>query len=300
MNEPEAGESALSPSAPTWASDFYELTKPRLTFLVLVTTAVGFCMGAGSINWILFVHAIIGTAFVAGGASAFNQIAERDADANMKRTATRPLPGGRLLVHDAFIFASVLTVAGIIYLALAVNLLTSLLGILAWASYVLVYTPMKRFTPWCTIVGAIPGALPPMMGWTAVTDSIDPGAWALFAILFAWQIPHFMALAQIYREDYASGGFPMLTVVDLDGSRTSRQIILYCVALLPASLAPWYLHLAGTLYLVGATILGLVFLVLGLRAASRRSTATSRQLFFGSIIYLPCLLLLMVVSKIIL
>ncbi len=185
-----------------------------------------------------------------------------------------------------------------LYLGVVVNLLTGFLGFVAWASYVFVYTPLKKRTPLCTLIGAVPGAIPPMMGWTAVTNSVDRGAWALFAILFIWQIPHFLALARMYREDYMNGGFPMLTVVDTDGSRTSRQIFLYCFALVPVSLIPFLLGLSGKLYFISALALGLGFLGLGIRAALLRTMASSKQLFFASIFYLPFLLMFMLANKI--
>ena len=280
-------------------SDYWELTKPRLTFLVLVTTLVGFCMGSrGPLDWLLLLHTVLGTALVAGGASAFNQLLERDADARMKRTCDRPLPTGRLQMREALIFGTILSATGVLYLGAAVNLLTGFLGFVAWASYVFVYTPLKKLTPFCTVVGAVPGAIPPMMGWTAAANSMDWGAGALFAILFFWQIPHFLALARMYREDYMNGGFPMLPVIDADGSRTSRQIFLYCLVLIPVSLLPCFLGLTGRFYLGGALALGLAFLGLGTRAALLRTMASSKQLFFASIFYLPFLLMFMIANKV--
>ena len=286
-------------TAAAWLPDFWELTKPRLTFLVLVTAAVGFCMGSrGALDWLLLFHTILGTALVAGGASAFNQLLERDADAKMERTHDRPLASGRMQARDALVFGAILSAGGVLYLGVALNGLTALLGMTAWLSYVFVYTPLKRRTPLCTVVGAVPGAIPPVMGWTATGNSMDWGAWALFAILFLWQIPHFLALARMYREDYIRGGFPMLPVVDPEGSRTSRRIFLYCLALVPVSLAPCFLGLCGNLYFAGALALGIGFLGLGIRAALLRTMTSSKQLFFASIFYLPFLLMFMVANKI--
>lgn len=278
--------------------DYWELTKPRLTFLVLVTTLVGFCMGSGSpINWWLFAHAMLGTALVAGGAAVLNQYLERDADARMKRTQDRPLPAGRLSPGDALVYGAGLSVAGLLYLVWRVNLLTSFLAAFTLSSYLFAYTPLKRRTPLCTLVGAVPGAIPPMMGWSAVNDSLATGAWILFAILFLWQMPHFYALAQVYREDYARGGFPMLSVVDPEGKRTSLEIIAYTLALVPVSLAPTFIGLTGSWYLVGAVLLGLGFVAFGLASARRRSIESSRRVFLASIFYLPFILILMVADK---
>jgi heme o synthase len=281
------------------ASDFWELTKPRLTFLVLVTTFVGFCMGAQSgIDWILFVHTMMGTAFVAGGAAVLNQVLEKDFDALMKRTKDRPLPAGRLQVGEALLFGAALSVLGLFYLTFAVNLLTSTLAALTVGSYLFLYTPMKRLSPLCTIVGAVPGAIPPMMGWTAATGSIDAGAWILFTILFLWQMPHFYALAQLYREDYARGGFPMLSVVDKQGTRLGMHILVHTFLLIPVSVAPFFFGMTGKVYLVGALLLTLSFFAFSISAAYSRSTKSCKRLFLASIFYLPFILMLMVANKI--
>ncbi|MBI4028104.1 MAG: protoheme IX farnesyltransferase [Verrucomicrobia bacterium] len=280
-------------------ADYLELTKPRLTALVLVTAAVGFCMGsAGGFQWLSLLHVVAGTALVAGGASAFNQILERDTDARMRRTRERPLPAGRLHPGEARVFASVLSMSGAAYLATLVNARACILGGIAWVSYVLIYTPLKKRTPFCTLVGAIPGAIPPVMGWVAATNSVGKGAWSLFAILFAWQIPHFLALAQMYRDDYGRVGFPMLPVVDAGGNRTALHILAFGLALLGASLTPSFLGLTGKSYLAGALVLSLAFFAVGANAVRCRTRPAFRQLFLASIAYLPLLLTLMVADKI--
>jgi protoheme IX farnesyltransferase len=214
----------------------------------------------------------------------------------MQRTANRPLPAGRMDPDAALLFGVALGVAGLVELALAVNLLTALLGVVALAGYVFVYTPLKRVSSLSTVIGAIPGAIPPMMGWSAVRGQLDPAAWVLFGILFFWQMPHFLAIAWLCREDYARGGFPMLTVSDPDGGRTSRQMILYGVALVPVSLLPSVLGLMGTVYFVGA--LGLVYLGFGFGFARTRSTSGARRLMLASILYLPAVLLVMLLDRV--
>jgi len=279
--------------------DYWELTKPRLTFLVLITTLVGFCMGSSaSLDWILLFHTMMGTALVAGGAAVLNQFLERDLDARMNRTEDRPIPSGRLPAGDALLFGAVLSVAGLLYLVMAVNLLTSFLAAVTLGMYIFVYTPLKKKTPLCTIVGAFPGATPPMIGWAAVNGTLDAGAWILFAILFFWQMPHFYALAQMYRDDYAMAGLPILTVMDPDGFRTGMQIVSHTLLLLPASLAPAFFGMTGMLYFWVALFLSLGFLGFGLRAAFSRTLAGSKRLFLASIFYLPSLLILMVADKV--
>lgn len=281
-----------------WA-DLLALTKPRITALVLVTTGVGAYLAApGSLDVALLVQTLLGTALLAGGTNALNQYAEREADARMRRTRDRPLPAGRLAPGTALAFASGISAAGALYLALAVNALTALLGVLALAMYVFLYTPLKRRTWWCTVVGAMPGAIPPMMGWAAVRGDLDAVAWTLFGIVFLWQLPHFYAIAWIYRADYAAAGFPMLPVVDGDGSRTGRQIVASTLALVGVSVWTSVLGLTGALYLVGALALGVAFLGFGLRLAGQPSGRSARRLFLASVVYLPVLLLLMIVDKV--
>ncbi len=280
--------------------DWVELTKPRITLMVVLTTAAGYYLGAaGTIDLLGLVHVLLGTAVVAGAASALNQVLERDTDARMLRTRSRPLPAGRVETSTAVGFGLLLAVAGALYLALAVNVLTASIGVVTLALYVLVYTPLKRLSSLCTIVGAVPGALPPVMGWTAATGALSAEAWVLFAILFFWQLPHFLAIAWNYRDDYARGGQPMLSVIDPDGASTARQIVLYCMALLPVSLAPTLVHLTGALYFYGALVLGVAYLGAGLHAARRRSHAAALVLLRVSVIYLPALLGLMTLDKVV-
>ena len=277
--------------------DFLELTKPRITLLVLVTAAVGFALGGrGTFEPASFVALLAGTALVSGGASVLNQYWEREADGLMERTRRRPLPSGRATPRDALAFGLVLSAVGLGLLA-SVNMLTYFLGAAALGSYVLAYTPLKRVSSLCTIVGAIPGAIPPLMGYAASRGALTPGAWALFAVLFLWQLPHFLAIGWIYREDYARGGFQILTVLDPDGRRTSRQAVLYAAALIPTTLVAGALATAGAAYLWGALVLGSVFLGCAAGFARTRSLAWARGLFFASILYLPAVLGLMVFDR---
>src|SRR5580692_11901152 len=235
----------------SWVSVFSDLVKARLTTLVLLTTAVGFYVGwHGPMNWLLLLNTLAGTGLVAAGASALNQWLERDYDAKMRRTQSRPLPSGRLQPTTVALFGGITSVAGLIYLAAAVNLLTSVLGAVTLVSYVFIYTPLKRVTWLNTAVGAIPGALPPLMGWTAARGELTGEGWALFAILFFWQLPHFFAIAWMYRDEYAKAGFKMLPGIDADGSRTAQQSVSNTLALLLASLFPFVWHISGQFYLV--------------------------------------------------
>jgi len=280
-------------------ADLYELTKPGITRLVVITTAVGFYLGsAGPFDFGLLFHALLGTALLAAGTNALNQYAERNVDAEMKRTRGRPLPAGRLGSVTALVFSVGISVIGTVYLAVLTNPLTAALGAAALLIYIFAYTPLKKRTWLCTVVGAVPGAIPPMMGWTAVTGGIDVLAWVLFGIVFLWQMPHFFAIGWLYRIDYARAGFPMLPVLDAEGKRTSRQIVLYTIALLAVSLLTTVLGLTGAIYFIGALTLGLAFLGLGLVLAVTRTGAHARRLFLGSVIYLPILLILMVVDKV--
>ncbi len=282
-----------------WTSVFADLVKARLTTLVLLTTLVGFYLGRqGAMNYALMINTLAGTALVAAGASALNQLLEREYDAKMRRTQSRPLPSGRLQPTTVMIFGGMSSVAGLIYLALAVNLLTSVLGAVTLVSYLFIYTPLKRVTWLNTAIGAVPGALPPLMGWTAARGELSGEGWALFAILFFWQLPHFFAIAWMYREEYARAGFKMLSNVDADGRRTAEQSISNTLALLAVSLFPFIFKMAGTAYLAGAIVLGTVFLWCAIRFSRRLTLATARQLFFASIIYLPLLLALMVWDKV--
>lgn len=272
-------------------NDLVELTKPGISLMVVLTAGLGFLLGReGELPWVLLLHTLLGTGLVSAGASALNHVVERDTDARMRRTAERPIPAGRLDPDAGLLFGVGLALAGLAELALAVNLLTALLGAVALAGYVFVYTPLKRVSSLNTVVGAVPGAIPPLMGWAAARDALGPAAWGLFAILFLWQMPHFLAIAWLCREDYASAGFPMLTVRDPAGVRTARQVILYGAALVPASLFPAALGLLGTPYFVGALALSLAYFACGVAFTRQRSTATARRLMFASILYLPALL----------
>ncbi len=280
-----------------WA-DFLELTKPRISLMVVVTTAAGFLLAsARPLDWLLLCHALLGTALVASGASALNQVIERHTDARMRRTANRPIPAGRLDVDRALVFGLAISVVGVVYLAALVNSLTALLGALTLASYVLVYTPLKRRSSLSTLVGAVPGAAPPVMGCTAATGELGLLAGILFAILFLWQMPHFLAIAWLYRSDYEQGGFPMLTVGRLRGARTARQMVLYAAALIPVSILPNVFGISGPAYFAGALVLGLVFLGYCVGFSRRHSARAARRLLLASVVYLPVVLLLMVADQ---
>jgi protoheme IX farnesyltransferase len=275
-----------------------ELFKLRLTTLVLLTTLAGFYLGSrGPISWTLMMATILGTALVASGASALNQLLEIEHDAKMRRTQDRPLPSGRLTAETVLIIGGATAGVGLILLALTVNLLTAVLGAISLVSYVFVYTPLKRVTTLNTAIGAIPGALPPLMGWTAARGQITAEGWALFAILCFWQLPHFLAIAWMYRDEYAKAGFVMLPVVDPSGERTGRQALSHTLGLLPVSLSPFLFKLVGPLYLCGALALGIMFVWCAFQFARERTIPRARALFYASILYLPLLLGLMVLDK---
>jgi len=285
--------------APSRLHDFYELTKPRMNLLVVLTTTVGFYMAStAAIDWLLLMHTVIGTALTAAGAAVLNQLVERDFDKLMPRTRNRPLPAGRISPIEALLFGAALGIAGIAYLAVLVNVLTAVLGAITLLTYLFIYTPMKRWTTLNTIIGAIPGAIPSMMGCTAVERHLSTCAIALFLILFFWQMPHFLAIAILYRQDYAAGGFKMLPVIDEDLNCTGHQIVLYAMALVPVSLMPTMVHIAGTFYFAAAVLLGLGFLTYGILCAVKKTRIDARKLFFASIIYLPLLLLVMMLDKV--
>jgi protoheme IX farnesyltransferase len=280
------------------ARAFIELTKPGITRMVLVTTAAGFYMAApGPVDWLRLIAVLIGTALVASGAGALNQILERDADARMERTRFRPLPSGRVRVRAAVVFAIAASAIGVVWMMLSVGLLPAAIVAASLLTYLFVYTPLKRRTWLSTVVGAVPGALPILAGWTAGGGAIDAAGLSLFGILFLWQMPHFYALAWLYREDYLRGGFRMLTAYDATGIRTARQAVLYTLVLVPVSAAPTLLGVAGTHYLGGAALLGAAYLTLGLALLIRRERDRARRLFLASVVYLPVLLLLMVLDK---
>jgi len=280
------------------AAVFADLIKARLTALVLLTTFVGFYLGeTGSVNYLLMFHALFGTALVAAGAAALNQWLERDYDAKMRRTASRPLPSGRLQPSTVAIFGGLCSILGLIYLAVLVNPLTSVVGAVTSVSYLFIYTPLKRVTWVNTLVGAIPGALPPLMGWTAARNELSGEGWALFAILAFWQIPHFMAIAWLYKEEYAKAGFVMLPNIDADGSRTAQQSVSNTIALLLASLCPFAFGLNGKIYLAAALILGAGYFWCAVRFAQQLTAPRAKQLFLASIIYLPLLIAALVGNK---
>ena len=286
------------PVARSRAHDFVALAKPRLNFLVVVSALAGYAMAGGDIsNVVVLLCALAGTGLVAGGASAFNQVIEREPDGLMRRTRRRPLPDGRLQSGESLIFASLTAGAGLLLLALGANLLSAVVALATLLTYALIYTPLKRVSSFATVVGAIPGALPPVIGWAAARDSLSQGAWVLFAIVFLWQLPHFLAIAWIYREDYARAGFPMLPVIEPDGRSTARQACVYAAALLPVSLAPTLIGMTGTAYFFGALALTLLYFGLALQFARTRSIPDARRLFFGSIIYLPLLWIVMIASR---
>jgi heme o synthase len=279
-------------------SVFTELVKARLTLLVLLTTLVGFYLGAsGPVDYGLMFHALSGTALVAAGAAALNQLMEREFDARMRRTEGRPLPAGRITPNAVLVLGTSLSVVGLTWLLVAVNSMTALLGVLTISSYLFLYTPLKRRTVLNTVVGAIPGALPPLMGWTAATGGIAAEGWALFAILFFWQLPHFMAIAWLYREDYARAGYRMLSGVDPEGRRTAASAVRNTLALLVISLYPYLLGTAGAVYLAGALALGIGFLAFAIVFARSLTERSARRLFLASILYLPLLLGLLVADK---
>jgi protoheme IX farnesyltransferase len=282
--------------------DYIELTKPRITWLILMSTGIGYFFGLpshawGAINWLLLLNTILGTGLIASGTAALNQWYERAADLKMHRTSGRPLPSGRLLAGRALAFGIVLSVAGFMELWLGVNLLSGLIGAFTLASYLFLYTPMKQRTWWSTTVGAVPGAMPPMIGYAAAAGCITRESWVLFAILFLWQFPHFYSIAWMYKEDYARAGIRMLPVVDPDCRSTARQIVLYGIALIPVSLVPGMLGMTGRIYFIGALILGLVYLYSGVRVALDRTLARARAVLLTSVLYLPLIYGLMLLDR---
>jgi protoheme IX farnesyltransferase len=280
-------------------ADLVSLTKPRVVLLVLVTTFVGYHLGvAGDTDYARLLHVLVGTTLAASGTLALNQFLERGVDARMARTRGRPLPDGRLRPVEALAFGLALTVGGLAYLAVAVGALTTLVTGVTSGLYLLAYTPLKRVTPLCTLLGAVPGALPPVAGWVAAQGAIGLGAGVLFAIVFLWQLPHTLAIARLYRDDYARGGILVLPVVDPDGASTERQIVTACLALQVVGLLPTLVGLAGPLYFFGAMTLGAAFLACGLAQALAPSTVAARRLLLASIVYLPALLGLMALDRV--
>lgn len=277
---------------------YLELTKPRITFLIVLTAAAGFSLASpGHVDYRAMLTAMVGIALLSSGIATLNQYMEKDLDALMRRTANRPLPTGKLLPWEALAFGAGLTVLAEVYLMVLVNPLSAVLGLTVIAGYLFGYTPLKTRTSLSTFVGAFPGAVPPLIGWASARGTIGVEAWVLFAILFLWQFPHFLAIAWMYREDYTRAGILMLPVVEPDGRVTGQQIVLYTVMLLPVSLLPTLLGTAGKIYFVGAIVLGLLFLYFSLRAAFSKSRLAARQLLLASVIYLPLLFILMVLDR---
>jgi protoheme IX farnesyltransferase len=285
-------------ATPSRLADYWALTKPRIAVLVLATVAAGALLAAGpNITAGLLLHTLLGTALVAAGASALNQYLERDSDALMRRTENRPLPAGRLQPAEVLTFGLALGVGGVIYLACTLRQpAAALVAAFTFVAYVAIYTPLKSRTPLNTLIGAVPGALPPVIGWASVRGEVSAESVALFIILFLWQVPHFLAIAWIYRAEYARAGLRMLPVVDPDGRRTARQMATYCLALIPASLLPVLLGAAGPIYFAGAVAMGLAFLTLALAFGRGPSTPRARQVLRASLLYLPGLLGLLVLD----
>ncbi len=287
--------------APHWSGKlaaYYELTKPRIAFLVTLSALAGFALGsAGAVNLLGLLHVALGVGLLVSGMSALNQYWECELDALMPRTQMRPLPAGLLAPARAFWFGLALSLLAEAYLAYFINPLTAYWGLAAFASYLFLYTPLKTRTTWCTFIGAFPGALPPVLGWTAARNEVGVEALVLFGILFLWQFPHFHAIATLYRDDYAQAGIRMLPVVNTDGKAVAREIMGYTLALLPVSLLPALLHLSGPVYLAGALLLGVYLLRASWAAAKDLSRANALRLLKASVIYLPLLWILMVLQR---
>jgi len=278
--------------------DLVELVKARLTLLVLLTTAVGFYLGAeGPINFVALLHTVFGTAAAAAGAAALNQWWEYNLDALMQRTRSRPVPAGRMRPRDAVILGSVLSIFGVAYLAFVCNALSAALAAITIIIYIFAYTPLKRVSTFNTALGAVPGALPPMIGWAAARGTLNAGAWTLFAILFFWQLPHFFAIAWMYRDDYARAGFQMISSDDRTGERSASQSVFFCMLLFVVAGLPAFLGIATVFYLLAELILGAVFVAVAMRFLKTRARSDARRLFITSIIYLPLLLGALVLSK---
>lgn len=276
-----------------------ELTKPRITVFILMSAAIGFLCGAHvGAGWNLWtvLHAMIGTALIASGTAALNQWYERDADAKMNRTRMRPIPSGRVTANQALLFGLTIAVIGLVELATGVNWLTGALGLFTMVSYLCAYTPLKQRSPVSTTIGAIPGAMPPLLGYAAAAGKLTAEAWVLYAILFLWQFPHFYAIAWMYREDYARAGIRMLPVVEPDGESTARRIWLFSLLLIPISILPQFFGDAGTIYTIGALALGLLFFGASLRASFERTRPRARQVLLASVVYLPLLYGLLVLD----
>ena len=291
-------QTPFSAAVPHRVADFVALTKPRLNSLVVVTAAIGYYLGAASsLDLAHLVEAVLGIALVAGGAAGLNQIYERDTDSLMFRTRMRPLAAQRVTTNEALIFSLALIAVGLIILAITANLLSAFLALLTVVSYNVIYTPMKRRSQLATLVGAVPGALPPMIGWVAARGALSAEAWALFAIVFVWQIPHFMAIAWLYRADFGRAGFPLLPVVEPTGKSAARHAVLFSLLLVPLSLVPYFLRMSGPAYAVGAAAGSVGLLWLAVSFGMQRTDARARLLFLGSITYLPILWGMLIVDR---
>jgi protoheme IX farnesyltransferase len=280
---------------------YLELTKPRITCFILMSTAIGFVCGmnaGGPWTWVTLVHTLVGTALIASGTAALNQWYEREADAKMDRTSARPIPSGRVTAPHALEFGIFLSIAGFLDLWLGANLLTGLLGLFTLASYLFLYTPMKQRSSHSTTIGAIPGAMPPLIGFAAASGTLNWNAWILYAILFLWQFPHFYAIAWMYRADYARAGIRMLPVVEPNGESTARRMLWFSLALLPISVLPKFFAMAGNFYLTGAVVLGLIYAYASLRSVFDCSVIRARQVLLASVLYLPFLYGLLVLDRI--
>ena len=277
---------------------YISLTKPDVSFLVVLTTLAGFYLGSrGPLDWMRMAETVFGTTLIAAGTSAFNHCIERVTDAQMRRTAVRPLPSGQLRERDAWLFAASLVFAGSIYLALTAGIKACLLGLFTTVTYLGIYTPLKKRTSWATAIGAIPGAMPPLIGWVAAGNSLNLEAWVLFAVMFLWQFPHFLAIAWMYREDYARAGILMLPVVDKDGTRTFRQIVLYAATLVAVSLLPAIMGFAGVLYFFGALVTCTALVQVCLWAAYAKTNSRAKWLMHVTVMHIPILLGLMMYDK---
>ena len=279
--------------------DYIELTKPRLVAMILITTAAGFYLGTQHpVNWILFLHALVGAGLTAAGVLGLNQYLERDIDSQMERTEQRPLPAGRMHPMEALLFCVFLTGSGMLYLTFLVNPLSGFVISLIVVSYLFVYTPLKRKTSLCTLIGAVPGALPPVVGWVAAQGSLSGAAGVLFAILFLWQLPHSLAIAYIYREDYANAGLKLLPVIHPDGASTRHQIVINCVALFGIGLLPTLFNIAGGIYFFAALLVGGMFLASGVYLQKTHSVKAARYVLYASLLYLPLIFITMAIDKI--
>lgn len=300
---PENREAVNPPSRATVfvrrVEDYIELTKPRLVVMILVTTAAGFYLGTrGAVNWLLFLHTLIGAGLTAAGVLGLNQYLERDIDSQMTRTQQRPLPASRMRPMEALLFCAFLTGSGMLYLTFLVNPLSGFVISLIVVSYLFVYTPLKQKTSLCTLIGAVPGALPPVVGWVAAQGTISGSAWVLFAILFLWQLPHSLAIAYIYREDYENAGLKLLPVIHPDGASTRRQIVINCVALFGIGLLPTLFNIAGGIYFFAALLIGGMFLASGIYLSKTHSVKAARYVLYASLLYLPLIFITMAIDKI--